>query len=165
MSEAQYMISTVACGPRLQVITSYKNHASFLPFISCLIFPFAIPLKATLLTLTVISQVCLLQFNSTLSSFLSISWHSPDTSHPHSLQDTAALPVTSHASMKKSFRLFLWLLPYPITSWKFPEQLFYSLHPLSPVPWKLVSTPRGHFDLFALYSLVPQLHLIIFFSF
>lgn len=68
LPEAQYMISTVACGLRLQIITSYKKHASFPPFTSSLIFPFAIPLKGTLLGLT-IAQVCLHRCNNT-SCFL-----------------------------------------------------------------------------------------------
>lgn len=40
----------------LEVITSYKNHVSFPPFISSLVSP----LQAALLALPVISQICYL---------------------------------------------------------------------------------------------------------
>lgn len=114
LPEAQYMISTVACGLQLQIITSYKKNASFPPFTSSLIFPFAIPLKGTLLGFIIV-QVCLHRCNNTSSSFQAMSQHSPDTSCPRCPQDTTTLPITSHVSMQKSSRLFLtFAIPDPL---------------------------------------------------
>lgn len=99
--------------PKHQKWLLHIENISFPPFISRLIFPFAAPPKASLLTSPVTSQLCLLRLRSTSSPFLPISCHFPDVSRPPSLQDFA---VTSLPPQRK--------LPgcssnstVPITSW------------------------------------------------